>query len=255
MGINPYAPPADDHREPTPQLAPEHGPPQGWEVGEVLGFAFAAVRANWAVVVPAFFIYMALEVGPGALLRTMAAQFGHGRGVAELAVVARHAVVVLSTGLILPGFVRILLAAARREETHLVTLFGGADRFVPMAALAFCEIAPGLLMELAHNQRVSLVVVAIVSAILYSGLNFAKYYVVDQNFGALDAFRAAWALTRGQHLKVLGFAFVASFVCVIGIVACGVGVLVTASTAMMGFAVIYLRLSGRGGAAMGRPIG
>ncbi|HET6456620.1 MAG TPA: hypothetical protein VFI02_19645 [Armatimonadota bacterium] len=93
----------------------------------------------------------------------------------------------------------------------------------------------------------TIVVFGLASVILYIALAirymFAFYEVAD---GAeiVESFRRSAELTEGRRLQLLGIAIVLGLFSIVGIIGCGIGVILTGLLAYLAFMHIYIGLKG-----------
>jgi hypothetical protein len=238
MNYNPYAAPQAGPAA-TPGPAGYLGSPQPWDAGEVLGAAFEAFKNNAGLLIGATVLFvlclMPLSILPSVLT------FSHAIDPASapyfIVAFGCQAGTILIDAFVSVGLIRILLAVARGQQASVGDVFSGASHFIPMFVVIFLT----RVIEIVGCCSVGLIPV-------YMGLCFASYFVVDQNLGPIEAFSAAWRSTEGQRGDVLVYSLLALLVYMAGAVLCGVGMLATAPIAMLGFAIIYLRITGGGGA-------
>jgi len=76
---------------------------------------------------------------------------------------------------------------------------------------------------------------------------FASFIVIDRELGPIDAMKESRRITRGHRWKLLGFVLVMTLVNLLGIIALGVGLLVTIPVTMLAFAYAYRFLSAQAG--------
>jgi hypothetical protein len=138
------------------------------------------------------------------------------------------------------GLIRIGLAAARGQAPQFGDLFSGGSRLFPLL---------GALILTGIGVFFGFVLLIVPGVILGLGLSLTNYYVVDQKMGPIDAMKASWAATTGSKGKIFLFGLVTMLLMIGGYLACCVGICVALPVAMLGFATIYLRLSG----GMGGP--
>jgi uncharacterized membrane protein len=240
MNYNPYAAPqASGPQQPAPG---QGGMPQPWELNEVLSQAWGAVKANWAVLIAAFLIATIASAGPGQIPRLMTATGAlEANSVAFFGVSGGTTLIGIVVGAFFRvGLVRINVAAARGEKPNFADLFSGGPLFLRMVALQ-------LLLMVAYMVGCAAFVVGMVFVAL--ALCLADYYAVDANMGAIDALKASYEATKGNRGNIFVFGLVVFGISLVGMLACCVGVLVAGAVASVGMAIIYTRLSGRGGAA------
>jgi len=240
MNYNPYAAPqAPGPQQPAPG---QGGMPQPWELNEVLSQAWAAVKANWAVLIAAFVIATIAAAGPGQVPRLMTATGAlEANSIAFFGVSGGTTIVGIVVGAFFRvGLVRINLAAARGQKPNFADLFSGGPLFLRMVGLQ-------LLLMVAYLVGCAAFVVGMVFVAL--ALCLADYYAVDANMGVIDAMKASYEATKGNRGNIFVFGLVVFGISLVGMLACCVGVLVAGAVASVAMAIIYTRLSGRGGAA------
>jgi hypothetical protein len=80
----------------------------------------------------------------------------------------------------------------------------------------------------------------VIPGLLISGLlMFTIPLVVDQRMGAIEAMSTSWNTLKGQAVMALVFIFVTGLLATAGVIACFVGVLVTAPLAVLSIATLY----------------
>lgn len=84
-----------------------------------------------------------------------------------------------------------------------------------------------------------LIIPGIIWALRYQ---FAAYLIVDKNMGILDAFRKSSAITEGHKWNLLGYVIIQAIINLLGMLALGIGLLVTAPITMLAYAKIYRQL-------------
>jgi hypothetical protein len=81
-------------------------------------------------------------------------------------------------------------------------------------------------------------------ALIVGGLTmFTVPLIVDRNLGAVDAISESWRMLASQWLKAALFILVAGLVAFLGLLACGVGILVTMPLMYASMAVMYVRMN------------
>jgi uncharacterized membrane protein len=240
VNYNPYAPPQAAAQMPMAQVGV--GQPQPWEIGEVLSAAFEAFKANWVVLVFAPLL-VGLLVTPALLpmiilVATGAIEINSGEyyGVYSLTML----VIMVLASFFYVGLFRMSLAAARGEKVEFGALFGGANRFLPMLGAYF------LVMIATYFGMLLLIVPGV---ILGLGLYMSTMFVVDQNMGPIEAMKASWSASMGHKMHLFLFGLVAFGIAAVAEIACFLPVFVVIPLLMVAHAIIYLRISGRGGPA------
>ena len=75
--------------------------------------------------------------------------------------------------------------------------------------------------------------------ILGLGWMFSQALIVDRNMGPIEAMQASWNLTRGEKGGLLLWMLVCAGICLLGAMACGVGLFVAAPICGLGTLLIY----------------
>ena len=79
-------------------------------------------------------------------------------------------------------------------------------------------------------------------AYLYLGLRFVAQAVAFENLGPIDALRRSWSLVDGNRWSLALYLVVVNIFAALGVLACGVGVLVTGTMKVAAINESYLRL-------------
>jgi uncharacterized membrane protein len=114
-------------------------------------------------------------------------------------------------------------------------LFSGGGHFLSLLVVVVITLLAAALGGL---------LLIVPGVILYLGLVFAQFYVVDQNMGPIDALKASWEVTKGQRGQLFVFSLAAGLLAIAGYVAWCIGAFATIPLAMVAVATVYTRLSG-----------
>jgi hypothetical protein len=244
MNYNPYAAPQAPQ---PPGLVVQPGSPQPWEIGETLGVAWEAFKRNWAVLLFTYFLASILSMIPYVLV-SLPMIIASG-----MAQSSKSEPPVPAIGLLLPGYaataavllffyvglVRIWVLAARGGQPAFSLLFSGGGRYLPFLGV-------GLLFGI--GTYLGLFFLVVPGVILWCGWLLAPFYVVDAEMGAIDSFKQSWAATSGQKGKLFLFGLF-SFGLTIALELTCCGIFVVGPLLGVMWAVVCLRISGRGNAA------
>jgi len=80
--------------------------------------------------------------------------------------------------------------------------------------------------------------------ILAIGLVFAHYYIAENRLGFREAFTSSWEITKGSRWKMFGFALVAILFNILGLLALGIGLLVTLPLTQLMYVRMFRNLEG-----------
>ena len=75
--------------------------------------------------------------------------------------------------------------------------------------------------------------------ILGLGWMFTQALIVDRNLGPIEAMQTSWRLTRGEKGGLLLWMLVCAGICLLGAMACGIGLFVAAPICGLGTLMIY----------------
>jgi hypothetical protein len=252
---NPYAAPTVAHAPPPePFLA---GDPRPWTPEGLISEAWECFKRDWVVLIGSLILGEALLVGIGRVigmatdavagplhLEHFARDTGHPfRAMLAMAEpLAGRFFISLAfqfpfTAAISAGWTTLYLASARGQSPSLGTMFTGMSRFFPF-------LIKNLLSTLVVGLGMALLIVPGVIATL--GLAIAGNYVVDQDMSATESMAASWRATNGFKGRILVLVIYTGLLTIAGLLACGVGILVSLPVIGLAITLLYLRLNGQG---------
>lgn len=200
---HPYAPPAT-------ALEPAPCEPRQFSVAGVFADAKETLRRRTAALIGLVNLGLALTFGFDLLVGAVSGATLPGL------VAGLVAQLVVNTWLSI-GIARVTLAAARREEFSLATLFSGNDVLVPTLVSNLLVSAVVLL------GAIALVIPGIVASLI---LTFTTFLVIDRRADALESLSLGARLSRGQRWRLLGLSIASGGAIVVGVLCLGVGLLV-----------------------------
>jgi uncharacterized membrane protein len=236
MTLNPYEPPRTDNR--LQNVAPRRpGKPSPWEINEVLTVGWDAVPQHWPVLVLGTLLAQILAGIPG-WIPTIAVAMG-AVSVRSSEYWTLHAICfpvgLVSGAFFRVGLMKIYIAAARGLDPDFADAFSGGSRLLPMLGteiLMMLGILLGTLLFIVPGVLLSL-------AWCLSG-----YYVVDAGLGPMGALRASWNATKGHRGSIFAYELLAALITLGSVFFLVVGIFVALPVISVGFAAIYVRLSG-----------
>ncbi len=116
------------------------------------------------------------------------------------------------------GVTRIMLNIHNGREVSFNNLVGETSlliKFILAQILAMIIVMVGLML---------LVVPGVIAAV---GLFFVPYIVIDKKLGPVDAIKESWRLTKGHKWNILLFSLLFILINLLGVLALGIGLLVT----------------------------
>jgi hypothetical protein len=214
-------------------VASDDGEPLTWDIGTALSVGWDRVKLWWPVLIFGPVVVGMINNGVSLVHQQLVANL-HG-SLALLVDLSFTGVTLVVTAFFTVGLMRAFLTAARGQEPQFGMIFSGADR---MWLLLGTQILTGLAVM---AGCIALLVPGIILAL---GLAQAQWICVDEGLPPTDAMKRSWAMMHGSKAKLFGFGFVAIFVCIAGLLALVVGVVVAIAVLYAGTAWIYLRLRG-----------
>jgi hypothetical protein len=233
---NPYAPTTEYE---SPLLG--EGPIRNVvpEFNDILSYAWNTWKENLGLLVGASFIVFAISIAlsfGGGMVEGLLQNNGQPT-VASIVVSISTAIINNTLGIFLGvGNVQLLLALLRRQPATLGMLFGGGERFLP--ALGY-----SLLFGLAVTAGFILLIVP--GFFLLFRYWPGYYLVVDRRTPVMEAFTLAGEITRGNTMNTFRVGLMGTGIGILGVLACGVGILFAQPLAMLLFGSAYLMMSGQ----------
>ncbi len=247
MQDNPYAPlPVSLNKHPPGQ----GGPPQvrPWEITEVLSEAWEKTAPNlmpmvvgWVgVTVLVFMVNMVIQMPLSIVNVAVQAMMPE-----EELVIALVAIVLGLIGAIPQfflqmasqiGLTRMYLSVARGQPADLSMMTTGYDRI-------WTVLGAALLTGLAVFGGTLLLFIP--GIILGLGLQMSNFLAIDTRLGAVDCLRASWKMMDGQKGSYFALMFIMGMINLIGLIPCGMGLLVTVPLSFVTIGIVYTRVSGR----------
>ncbi|MFH1692118.1 MAG: DUF975 family protein [Candidatus Omnitrophota bacterium] len=131
------------------------------------------------------------------------------------------------------GFIKIALSFCKGKQPEIADLFRGYRFFF---IFLFGSILYGLIFL---GGVVLLVVPAIIWGIQFQ---FFTYFIIDQKAGPIEALKRSSRITRGVKFELFIFNMMVLGINLLGLLAFGVGVLVSAPVTMLATAFVYRKL-------------
>lgn len=132
------------------------------------------------------------------------------------------------------GMVKVSLAILDKKEKNFSDLFNGYPlllNFFVGSILYALVVFLGLIL---------FIIPGIYFAIKYQ---FYSYFIVDKKMGAIEAMKASGKITQGVKLHLIIFSFALGILNLLGMLALGIGLLVTIPVTMLAYAHVYRELS------------
>lgn len=205
-----------------------------WEIGPVLSRAWRLFTDNLGIILGAMFVMAIINLTFTGVERNLDALIGGSSGLAALLLGPIRVGVslagwVVSVFLSL-GLIRLMLNLIRGGSATFADLFSGGRYLFPGVAASLL-VGGGVLL--------GLIALIVPGVILGLGWMFSQALIVDRNMGPIEAMQASWNLTRGEKGGLLLWMLVCAGICLLGAMACGVGLFVAAPICGLGTLMIY----------------
>ena len=149
------------------------------------------------------------------------------------------------------ALVTLGLVDKRQPKPEIGELFKGFDFFVPglvFAILYFVAMMVGSFI-LGLTPLLAIILPSLYQLALSTFVMFTIYYIVDRKLEVVPAIQASVELVKSNFWIFLGLYIVATFISLMGAVACVIGVIVTAPMSGCMLAVTYRDLHPAGSSA------
>lgn len=232
-----------------------------WTPQDAIGFAWDRIKADPGTIVGALFVgwlcssalsiiggIVAQSYAAASILATMPLKHGHRYAATPDPFAIWADPIYLSirggSGLIsyivqafmMAGMMNFALKVARGQQYSFGDIFSGGKWFLPLLAANFCVglavwfgflllIVPGIFLGLAWSLTMP--------------------FVVDKDLGPFEAMGQSWKATEGQKGQIFVLGLFIFGIVLLGMCACGIGVVVSASIAQLAWAWTYLRITGQ----------
>jgi uncharacterized membrane protein len=199
--------------------------------------SLVAILLMSIIIVPAMvrvFIEVAAEISKGQT-SVPSPDFG-----SRLVTVTINVVVQIIQFVLLGGMVKMALRQLRGQTISVGDLFSG---FAHLGPLILAGLIYGLVMELGNlldGSAGPVFFLCLIPAMLLSGLWMLTIpLIVDQNLDAITALGASTKMLRSSMWMAILFYMVLGIVSGLGILVCGIGIIVTYSLLPIGTALVY----------------
>lgn len=189
-----------------------------FSIGEAIRFGWTTVTRNLGLFVLAVMIVLGINMLPALFDRFLIL------------------ITVLVWGLDIAvglGFMRMVLRFVDGEKGELVDLFS-----------AFHLIIGYFVASIIVSLVVGVAFLFLILPGIWVGIRLMLYgwVIADREVGPFAALDASWAITRGAFWQLFGLLFTLFFVNLLGLLALGIGLLVTGPLSVVAIAYAYRRL-------------
>lgn len=199
-----------------------------FSTGEAISYGWKKTKEQFKFLALTLIIFIASTSFPGIL-----ADFFRNNGSPFLAFISSLAGWVLQLTVSL-GIVFILLKIVEGKKAFYKDLFAKINLFLPFL---FGSILSSIIIVVGFF-------LLIIPGIYFSlKFQYFTYAMVDKNMGPIDALKESGRITKGTKWKLLFFNIVLMLINILGIMAFGIGLLLTVPTTMLANTYVYKKLS------------
>jgi len=239
-------PPPPGYGQPPPPPGYGQGPPgygqpgygapaSGFDIGRAFSYAWAKFQANAGPLIGIMLVAFVGSIVAAIIASVIRSSIGGGFFGFLFVTALTQILVFVVTGLLEIGVYRSALAVTAGQPIDFGRMFS-TD-----------ELGPYLIATLLWGLVVFVgFLLCIVPGIvlLFFGF-FYPFYILDQRQSPVDSIRSSFQLVNANLSVMIPFALLAFLCYVVGFIACGVGVLVSAPIALIAIAYAYRTLNGQ----------
>ena len=224
---------------------------------EAIGEAWRLLQSQMSTWIVTYLIYLIIAGGASYALRILTRPLGWDYdpqrdgthipwATAMSAAFLRSMITSVLAAYFMGGMYRMALKQVRGETISIGELFGASDVFGPMVGVtAITWLATYIGMAF-----------CLVPGLIASGLlSFAPLIVVDQRHGVVKSLRMSRDAAKQDLFNIVLFFFVVGLLAMLGILGCGIGLLVTMPLIPLSMAILYRDFFLGGGLRPGYPDG
>ena len=261
--LNPYAPSVSPHPHVGPEVRREIVPTTG-DIGFCISHGWNVWKQNFGLLLAVSATVLGVSYG-FQILQALAQGGLAAAGGAQMMVVGIGLFTIISTlvqawlGL---GFAKVLCQLCRGERAEYATLFRNGGRLPLLILLGVLLYLPFVLVfggiflvvgpegfgpgDEAQIAIVATILGALGILMLLGLILWPVYYLLaDTRIGVGEMLRKGSSIGLKNCLVIIPIIFVAGFASMIGIVACGVGIVATLPAGQAMIATAYLNMSGQ----------
>jgi len=235
-GYGQAPPPPPGYGQPGSGAPPPYGGPAygGLDIGTAFRYAWAKFQANAGPLVLVMLVAAAGTLVAGLISGVIRNSFTGGLFGFLLVTAITQILVFVVTGVLQIGVYRSVLTVTAGQRVEFGRMFSG-DQLGPYLVATF------LMGVMTFIGFLLCIVPGIV--VLFFGF-FYPFYILDRRQQPVEAIKSSFQLVRNNVSTLLPFAIVAFLVYIVGLIACFVGVLVSAPVALLAIAYAYRTLNG-----------
>ncbi|WP_199693435.1 hypothetical protein, partial [Sorangium cellulosum] len=216
---------------------PGMGGSTAWGAGDAASFGWERLKRDPAVIIGAMFV-VGLAAGLPNVIGggVQAALAADAPGTGSVVQIFMQIIGFVISSYFAGGLSLLLLKVARGQPYAFNDILAGGQWFVPI-------LGAQILTSIA--VFVGAIFLIVPGVILGLGLSMTTMCIVDKNLGTIDAMKESWRITTGHKGGIFVYALLAFALMLGGMLACCLGTIVAAPITALGYAYIYLRLTGQ----------
>ncbi len=267
---NPYQSPAASFDAPQAAIGAGVLPivPTKMDLGDVLNRTWEIYKSQLGMLILIIFAAIGINMGTGMINNVVALAVNAATNDMAIRMISQGFVqIVLAVFQIWLGIgqTRFMLKVGRGQPAEFSDLFTGGPYLIntllasllmglAMAAVAVPLAAPpGIAWLVTKGDQQVTLMVGFASAILFLpvlafvGLSFSQFQhlIIDRNMGVMDSLRTSYEIMSGNRLLLFVYGIIATFLYLLGALACCVGILFTLPYCILGMSVAYLVITGQ----------
>ena len=189
-----------------------------FSIGEAVRFGWSTATSNLGLFIAAILIVVAISFFPLLFDSPVAAVVSWVLGMA-----------------VTLGIMRMSLKFVDGERGELIDLF---ETIPFIASYLIASIVVGIVVT------VGFILLVIPGIYWGARLQFYCWAIIDRRTGPFVSMQESWEITRGAVLKLIGFWFALAGINILGFLALGIGLLLTAPLSLVATAHVYRQLGG-----------
>ncbi|MFT4175487.1 MAG: GYF domain-containing protein [Luteolibacter sp.] len=154
-------------------------------------------------------------------------------------------VIQVISAFLLGGLCRISLNSTDGLQASVGQIFGQGDKLVRLLLISLLLSVPMWIGNLAlaylplGAAGVIYTLSFLVTIVAWLRLGFASFAVVDRNHDVAGALKYSASITRNNSIRLVGFSFLCFLIAMLGVTACGVGLLIAFPIILVSSTVAY----------------
>lgn len=207
-----------------------------FDIGGVLSRGYEGFKANVGAFIGAMIIALVISMGLNFGTQIVVGVLGQkSQNMALIIMLVMMIIQQIVSCLLTLGGMNMCLKVARGQPAEVGDLFAIGSFAVPGLVT---YVAVGFLC------LIGFILLIIPGIIISLGTGLSLWFVIDKQLDPVTAIKASWTATTGSKGQIFLFGIVAFLLLIVGMIPCGLGLLVVYPTVGIAMAHIYIQLSG-----------